>query len=72
MTETSQYAATFSLVDTDGDGRISAGELADLIRRLGDECTEERAAEAVAAMDADHDDLISLAEFAAYMSRNQG
>ncbi|WP_304452390.1 EF-hand domain-containing protein [Nocardiopsis sp. YSL2] len=72
MTETSQYAATFSLVDSDGDGRISAGELAELMRRLGDECTEERAAEAVRAMDGDHDDLISLAEFAAYMSQNQG
>ncbi|WP_121181399.1 EF-hand domain-containing protein [Nocardiopsis sp. Huas11] len=71
MTETSQYATTFSLVDTDGDGRISALELAELMRRLGDECTEERAAEVVATMDDDHDDLISLEEFAAFMSQNQ-
>jgi Ca2+-binding EF-hand superfamily protein len=72
MTETSDYAATFSLVDTDGDGRISARELAELMRNLGDECTDEQAAEVVRKMDDDHDDLISLAEFAEYMSTHQG
>jgi Ca2+-binding EF-hand superfamily protein len=72
MTETSDYAATFSLVDTDGDGRISARELAELMRNLGDECTDEQAAEVVRKMDDDHDDLISLAEFAEYMSTHKG
>jgi Ca2+-binding EF-hand superfamily protein len=72
MTETSDYAATFSLVDTDGDGRISARELAELMRNLGDECTDEQAAEVVRKMDDDHDDLISLAEFAEYMSAHKG
>jgi Ca2+-binding EF-hand superfamily protein len=72
MSETTEYAATFSLVDTDGDGRISAEELASLMHKLGDECTEEQAAAVVQTMDGDHDDLISLEEFARYMARNKG
>lgn len=68
MPETSEYAATFALVDTDGDGRISADELVALMRNLGDECTEEQAADTVRAMDSDGDSRISLEEFARFMS----
>ncbi|MBR8740908.1 EF-hand domain-containing protein [Nocardiopsis sp. MG754419] len=72
MPETTEYAATFALVDADGDGLISAEELASLMRNLGDETTDEQAAEVVRAMDADGDRRISLEEFARYMSRHQG
>ncbi|MGW5874983.1 EF-hand domain-containing protein [Nocardiopsis terrae] len=72
MPETTEYAATFTLVDTDGDGLISAQELTSLMRNLGEETTEEQAAEAVRAMDSDGDQRISLEEFAAYMSRDRG
>ncbi|SIO85995.1 EF-hand domain-containing protein [Nocardiopsis sp. JB363] len=72
MPETTEYAATFALVDVDGDGLISAQELATLMRNLGDETTEEQAAEVVRAMDSDGDQRISLEEFARYMSQNKG
>lgn len=72
MPETTEYAATFALVDVDGDGLISAQELATLMRNLGDETTEEQAAEVVRAMDFDGDQRISLEEFARYMSQNKG
>ncbi|MBB6118504.1 EF-hand domain-containing protein [Nocardiopsis algeriensis] len=68
MSQTTEYAATFALVDTDGDGRISAEELVSLMRNLGDECTEEQAAAVVGAMDGDGDGRISLEEFSRYMS----
>lgn len=71
MAETTDYAATFALVDTDGDGLISAQELASLMRNLGDQTTDEEAAEVVRAMDSDGDQRISLEEFARYLSRNQ-
>ncbi|MGW9348725.1 calmodulin/calcium-binding protein CML [Nocardiopsis flavescens] len=68
MPETSEYAATFALVDADGDGRISADELVALMRNLGDACTHEQAAETVRAMDSNGDSRISLEEFARFMS----
>jgi Ca2+-binding EF-hand superfamily protein len=71
MAETADYAATFALVDTDGDGLISAQELASLMHNLGDQTTQEQATEVVRAMDSDGDERISLEEFARYMSRNQ-
>lgn len=72
MSETTEYAATFALVDVDGDGLISAQELASLMHNLGDETTEEQAAEVVRTMDSDGDQRISLEEFARYMSQNKG
>ncbi len=71
MAETADYAATFALVDTDGDGLISAQELSSLMHNLGDQTTDEQAAEVVRTMDSDGDQRISLEEFARYMSRNQ-
>ncbi|MFC4562520.1 EF-hand domain-containing protein [Nocardiopsis mangrovi] len=71
MAETTEYAATFNLVDTDGDGRISATELVALMKALGDEVTDEQAAEAVARLDSSGDGLISLEEFAAYLSTDR-
>ncbi|RCV53812.1 EF-hand domain-containing protein [Marinitenerispora sediminis] len=68
MADNSAYAQTFDLVDTDDDGRISAEELRDLMERLGEPVTEERAAEAVRALDSSGDGLISLDEFARFMS----
>lgn len=66
MTDTSQYADSFALIDVNGDGLISATELVRLMRALGDEVTEEAAEQAVQLMDANGDGLISLAEFAAF------
>lgn len=71
MPETTEYAATFALVDGDGDGLVSAQELATLMRNLGDETTDEQAAGVVRAMDSDGDQRISLDEFARYMAQNK-
>lgn len=67
MADTSQYADSFALLDADGDGRLSAAELVQLMRAIGDDVTDEAAAKAVALMDADGDGLVSLPEFAGYL-----
>jgi Ca2+-binding EF-hand superfamily protein len=69
MPDTSAYAATFEIVDSNKDGHISATELKLLMKALGEEITDETAAEVVAKMDRDGDGEISLEEFASYMSR---
>lgn len=71
MPEQNDYAATFSLVDADGDGLISAEEFLSLMSNLGEETTPEQAVAAVREMDADGDDRVSLAEFTSYMARNR-
>ncbi|GAB3213426.1 EF-hand domain-containing protein [Marinactinospora thermotolerans] len=68
MAGTDEYAATFDLVDSDDDGRISAAELKRLMEVLGEAITDERAERAVRDMDGDGDGRISLEEFAAFMS----
>jgi Ca2+-binding EF-hand superfamily protein len=69
MADASAYAATFEIVDTNKDGHISAPELKQLMKALGEEITDETAAEVVTRMDADADGEISLQEFSDYMSR---
>ena len=68
MSETSEYAATFELVDADGDGRISAEELVSLMDRLGGQVTRERAEALISAMDSDGDGLITLEEYTRFMN----
>ena len=69
MADASSYAATFEIVDTNKDGHISAAELKQLMAALGEEITDETAAEVVKEMDANGDGEISLQEFSDYMSR---
>ena len=69
MPDASAYAATFEIVDMNKDGHISASELKLLMKALGEEITDETAAEVVKEMDSDGDGEISLEEFSAYMSR---
>ncbi|WP_405087239.1 EF-hand domain-containing protein [Microbispora sp. NBC_01389] len=64
----SEYAATFTLIDTDQDGRISAEELVRLMEVLGQPLTPEGAQGAINKVDADGDGLIDLDEFAAWLS----
>ena len=68
VTDTNRYADSFRILDADGDGRISATELVQLMRGLGDDVTDEAAAKAVELMDTDGDGLVSLEEFADYQS----
>ncbi|MEU6412149.1 EF-hand domain-containing protein [Microbispora sp. NPDC046933] len=64
----SEYAATFQLIDTDGDGRISAEELVRLMEVLGRPLTPEGAQGAIDKVDADRDGLIDLEEFGVWLS----
>jgi Ca2+-binding EF-hand superfamily protein len=66
VAEPSDYADTFRLIDTDGDGLISAAEFKRLMATLGDEFTDDAAAEAVRIIDGNGDGLVDLTEFAAY------
>ena len=72
MTDTNRYADSFRILDADGDGRISATELVQLMRGLGDDVTDEAAAKAVELMDTDGDGLVSLEEFAGYLDNRSG
>jgi Ca2+-binding EF-hand superfamily protein len=69
MADTGAYAATFEIVDANKDGHISAPELKQLMKALGEDITDETAAQVVAQMDANGDGEISLEEFSAYMAR---
>lgn len=69
MVDTSRYAASFAMLDKDGDGRVSAPEFKELMAQIGVNFTDEKAAEAIKMMDTDGDGLVSLEELAAYMSR---
>jgi calcium-binding protein CML len=68
MVDTDRYAATFAMLDKDGDGRVTAAEFKEIMGALGTTFTDETAAEAIEMMDADGDGLVTLEELAAYMS----
>ena len=72
VTDTNRYADSFRILDADGDGKVSATELVQLMRSLGDAVTDEVAAKAVELMDADGDGLVSLDEFAHYLDSRSG
>jgi Ca2+-binding EF-hand superfamily protein len=68
VTTPQDYATTFGILDTDGDGLISATELKALMLALGEDITDDAAVAAVRIMDEDGDGLISLDELAGYLS----
>jgi calcium-binding protein CML len=68
MVDTDKYATTFAMLDSDGDGRISAAEFKELMGTLGIAFTDETAARAIGMMDTDGDGLVSLEDLASYMS----
>jgi len=60
---------TFTLLDADGDGFITADELRDAFTRLDLPLTDEEVAARVGAADLDSDERISWAEFEALCAR---
>ncbi|MEU5882928.1 EF-hand domain-containing protein [Spirillospora sp. NPDC047279] len=69
MSDVNEYKAAFEMVDVDGDGYISAEELHNLMRALGQDISETRAVEVVVQADGNRDGKISLEEFAALLQR---
>ncbi|KAL8161213.1 hypothetical protein V2J09_012702 [Rumex salicifolius] len=53
----------FSVYDMDGNGSISAEELMEVMRGLGDECTVADCRKMISAVDSDGDGNISFEEF---------
>jgi Ca2+-binding EF-hand superfamily protein len=72
MVDTERYAATFAMLDKDGDGRVSAAEFKELMAQIGVNYTDETAARAIEMMDTDGDGLVTLEELATYMSTPGG
>jgi Ca2+-binding EF-hand superfamily protein len=68
MSDPSEYAATFELIDIDGDGLITAPELQRLMASLGTELSDEFAAHAVEVIDTNGDGLVSLDELTSYLN----
>jgi len=68
MVDTERYAATFAMLDKDGDGRVSAAEFKELMGQIGVNYTDATAARAIEMMDTDGDGLVTLEELATYMS----
>jgi Ca2+-binding EF-hand superfamily protein len=62
------YEATFALIDTDGDGKITAGELKHVFTALGEDVTDEAVSTMLSFLDQDDDGLISQQELTAYLS----
>ena len=67
MSDSNEYAATFAMIDIDGDGRITAPELQQLMESLGAEIHDEFAEHAIQVIDTDGDGLVSLEELTAFL-----
>lgn len=68
MVDTEKYAASFAMLDKDGDGHITSAEFKELMGTLGVNFTDETAAKAIEMMDKDGDGLVTLEELATYLS----
>jgi calmodulin len=71
VVDTSKYEATFTMLDADGDGLVSATELKALFETLGEDVPKQTAEEAITIMDLDGDGKVSLEELANYLSSPQ-
>jgi Ca2+-binding EF-hand superfamily protein len=67
MSEASDYAATFAMIDLDGDGLITASELQQMMEKLGADVRPEFAEHAVQVIDTDGDGRVSLAELTTFL-----
>jgi calcium-binding protein CML len=56
----------------DGDGRITAAELAKVLARIGEGCPDEECNRMIASVDGDGDGYVGFEEFKKMMSRGAG
>ncbi|KAL5201290.1 hypothetical protein ABZP36_035644 [Zizania latifolia] len=59
----------FFVFDTDGDGRISAEEVMDVLLKLGERCSLEDCMQMVKEIDRNHDGFVDMDDFMAMMTR---
>ncbi|CAH8320149.1 unnamed protein product [Eruca vesicaria subsp. sativa] len=69
--EKAEHERIFKKFDTDGDGKISAAELEEALKKLGS-VTHEDVTRMMAKIDTDGDGNISFQEFTAFASANPG
>lgn len=60
----------FNRFDANGDGKISASELTDVMKALGSETSPEEVARMMEEIDTDRDEFINLEEFAGFLKCN--
>jgi Ca2+-binding EF-hand superfamily protein len=63
------YDATFELIDTDKDGRITAAELKALMQALGETLDDAAATAMIGFIDTDGDGKVDRSELAGYLSK---
>ncbi|KAL0924630.1 hypothetical protein M5K25_005477 [Dendrobium thyrsiflorum] len=62
----------FNRFDTDGDGKISASELGNVVRALGSNVSDEELRSMIEEMDANQDGFVDLGEFARFNGAGDG
>lgn len=69
MSSANDYEATFKAIDTDDDGLITAWELKELLRTMGQELTDDAAATMLGFIDTDGDGKVTREELKAYLDK---
>ncbi|CAK7329866.1 unnamed protein product [Dovyalis caffra] len=67
---TTDIQSAFLGFDSNGDGKISAEEVMDVLRRLGERCSLEDCRRMVSAVDVDGDGMVNMDEFMTMMTRS--
>ncbi|KAL5206933.1 hypothetical protein ABZP36_035142 [Zizania latifolia] len=67
----SDMRRAFFVFDKDGDGRISAEEVMDVLLKLGERCSLEDCRKMVKKIDRNHDGLVDMDDFMAMMTRSR-
>ncbi|KAI6656721.1 EF-hand_1 domain-containing protein [Oopsacas minuta] len=66
----SEYKEAFEIFDKDGDGRITADELRQVVESMGKVCTPEDAKKMISEADKDKNETIEFGEFVTMMEES--